>query len=50
MRILSIIAMLLVFASSIFVLVNDVEAVNHFMKNVTDEDLTDCEYIECVPI
>ena len=40
--------MLLVFASSIFVLVNDVEAVNYFMKNATDEDFTDCDYIECV--
>ncbi|GJE96407.1 hypothetical protein PsYK624_126040 [Phanerochaete sordida] len=45
-RILSIISMLLVFASSIFLLVNDVEAVNYFMKNATDEDFTDCDYIE----
>ncbi|KAI0070957.1 hypothetical protein K474DRAFT_1776490 [Panus rudis PR-1116 ss-1] len=45
-RILSIISMLLVFASSIFVLVMDIEAVNHFMKNSTDEDLLNCDYIE----
>ncbi|KAI0086380.1 hypothetical protein BDY19DRAFT_986640 [Irpex rosettiformis] len=45
-RALSIISMLLVFASSIFVLVNDVQAVNHFMKNSSDADLSDCEYIE----
>lgn len=45
-RILSIVAMLLVFASSIFVLVNDVEAVNRFMKDATDEDFVDCDYIE----
>lgn len=40
--------MLLVFASSIFVLVKDVEAVNHFMKNSSDEDLLNCDYIEFV--
>ncbi|KAH8099626.1 hypothetical protein BXZ70DRAFT_894518 [Cristinia sonorae] len=45
-RALSIIAMLLVFASSLFVLVKDVEAVNNFMKNSRDEDLLDCDYIE----
>ncbi|KAI0689431.1 hypothetical protein BC835DRAFT_1369026 [Cytidiella melzeri] len=45
-RALSIIAMLLVFASSIFVLVNDIQAVNRFMKDSSDADLTDCEYIE----
>ncbi|KAI0340035.1 hypothetical protein BDW22DRAFT_432334 [Trametopsis cervina] len=45
-RALSIISMLLVFASSIFVLVNDIQAVNHFMKNSSDADLVDCEYIE----
>ncbi|KAJ3011519.1 hypothetical protein NUW54_g2145 [Trametes sanguinea] len=43
-RILSIISLLLVFASSIFVLVNDVEAVNRSMKS--DVDMTDCDYIE----
>lgn len=45
-RALSIISMILVFASSIFVLVNDVEAVNRFMKDGSDADMTDCEYIE----
>ena len=48
-RVLSIISMLLVFASSIFVLVNDVEAVNRFMKDASEADMTDCDYIECVP-
>lgn len=46
-RALSVISMLLVFASSIFVLVHDVQAVNRFMKD-NDADLSDCEYIECV--
>jgi len=45
-RALSIISMLLVFASSIFVLVSDIQAVNHFMKDSSDADLSDCEYIE----
>ena len=49
-RILSIIAMLLVFASSIFVLVTDVQAVNRFMKDASDEDLSDCDYIEYVDL
>ncbi|CDO68623.1 hypothetical protein BN946_scf184996.g54 [Trametes cinnabarina] len=43
-RVLSIISLLLVFASSIFVLVNDVEAVNRSMKS--DIDMSDCDYIE----
>ncbi|KAI0636443.1 hypothetical protein C8Q77DRAFT_1092769 [Trametes polyzona] len=43
-RLLSIISMLLVFASSIFVLVNDVQAVNRSMKSNTG--MTDCDYIE----
>ncbi|KAI0332603.1 hypothetical protein GY45DRAFT_1320809 [Cubamyces sp. BRFM 1775] len=43
-RALSIISLLLVFASSIFVLVNDVEAVNRSMKS--GADMTDCDYIE----
>ncbi|KAI0784399.1 hypothetical protein C8Q75DRAFT_780028 [Abortiporus biennis] len=45
-RALSIISMLLVFASSIFVLVTDIEAVNHFMKNASDSDMVNCDYIE----
>ncbi|KAH9848867.1 hypothetical protein C2E23DRAFT_738439 [Lenzites betulinus] len=44
-RALSIIAMLLVFASSIFVLVNDIQAVNRSMKD-PDPNMTDCDYIE----
>ncbi|EIW51797.1 uncharacterized protein TRAVEDRAFT_61490 [Trametes versicolor FP-101664 SS1] len=44
-RILSIIAMLLVFASGIFVLVSDIQAVNRSMK-APDTDMTDCDYIE----
>ena len=40
--------MLLVLASSIFVLVKDIEAVNSFSKNATDEDFADCDYIEYV--
>lgn len=46
-RILSIIAMLLVFASGIFVLVSDIQAVNRSMK-ASDTDMTDCDYIEYV--
>ncbi|CAL1705745.1 unnamed protein product [Somion occarium] len=45
-RILSIISMLLVFASSIFVLVMDIKAVSHFMKNSENVDMTNCDYIE----
>ena len=44
---LSIIALILVFASSIFVLVNDIQAVNRAMAS--PQDMTDCDYIECVP-
>ncbi|RPD56341.1 hypothetical protein L226DRAFT_538090 [Lentinus tigrinus ALCF2SS1-7] len=43
-RALSIISMLLVFASSIFVLVNDVEAVNR--AAASSVDMTDCDYID----
>lgn len=50
-RFLSIVSLILVFASSIFVIVTDVEAVNAFESakqsgNVTAQDLADCEYIE----
>lgn len=38
--------MLLVLASSIFVMVTDIQAVNSFMKDSTDSDITDCDYIE----
>lgn len=47
-RALSVIAMLLVFSSSIFVLVKDIEAVNNFTKTATDADYADCDYIEYV--
>lgn len=47
-RILSIIFMLLTFASSVFVLVQDIEAVNRFVKDATDDDFADCDYIEYV--
>ncbi|KAI0052488.1 hypothetical protein FA95DRAFT_1580069 [Auriscalpium vulgare] len=49
LRALSIIAMLLVFSSSIVTMVHDVEAVNKFVaagkSNSTDSDLLDCDYI-----
>ncbi|KII88164.1 hypothetical protein PLICRDRAFT_41302 [Plicaturopsis crispa FD-325 SS-3] len=52
-RILSLIALTLVFASSIFVLVTDIQAVNHFEAakqsgtNATDDSsMIDCDYIE----
>lgn len=50
-RFLSIVSLILVFASSIFVIVMDVEAVNAFEAakqsgNVTAQDFADCEYIE----
>ena len=47
-RAFSIISLLLVFASSIFVLVNDIQAVNRAAASSTD--MTDCDYIECAPI
>ena len=46
-RVLSIIALLLVFSSSIFVLVNDIRAVNRSMASPSS-DMSDCDYIECV--
>lgn len=50
-RILSLIGLLLVFSSSILVMVNDIKAVNHFMHasstNSTEaDDMLDCDYIE----
>jgi len=50
-RLLSIIGLLLVFASSIFVLVTDIEAFNDFTKakqagDITAEALSDCDYID----
>ena len=55
-RVLSIIGLILVFSSSILVMVDDIQAVNRFMSaaqttgsnsTVTDSML-DCDYIECV--
>ncbi|KAL4077183.1 hypothetical protein V8B97DRAFT_2080654 [Scleroderma yunnanense] len=50
-RVLSIVSLLLVFASSIFVMVKDIEAVNSFeaakqSSNTTQQDLLSCDYIE----
>lgn len=45
-RAFSIIGLLLVFSSSIFVMVNDVRAVNEFMAARGDADTEDCDYIE----
>jgi len=49
-RALSIISLLLVFASSIYVMVSDVRAVNDFMSGKSagnsTTDFTDCDYIE----
>ena len=47
-RVLSIIAMILVFASSIFVLVNDVQAVNRSIAS--HDDMSNCDYIEYVSL
>ncbi|KAJ3553406.1 hypothetical protein NM688_g3630 [Phlebia brevispora] len=45
-RALSLVAMVLVFASSIFVMVRDIQAYNEFTKDADPSDLEDCEYIE----
>ncbi|KAF9227574.1 hypothetical protein BS17DRAFT_806000 [Gyrodon lividus] len=50
-RVLSIVSLLLVFASSILVMVKDIEAVNDFdaakqSGNITSVDLVNCDYIE----
>jgi len=49
-RVLSIVSLLLVFASSILVIVTDIEAVNAYdsakqSNSTTSQDLVDCEYI-----
>lgn len=49
-RVLSIVSLLLVFASSILVMVTDIEAVNAYdsakqSSNTTSQALVDCEYI-----
>ena len=48
-RALSIISLLLVFASSIFVLVSDIQAVNRAAASPSS-DMADSDYIECVHI
>ncbi|KAH7914028.1 hypothetical protein BJ138DRAFT_1144757 [Hygrophoropsis aurantiaca] len=50
-RFLSIVSLILVFASSIFVMVKDIEAVNYFDAakqngTITADDLVNCDYIE----
>ncbi|EGN95761.1 hypothetical protein SERLA73DRAFT_113455 [Serpula lacrymans var. lacrymans S7.3] len=50
-RFLSIVSLILVFASSIFVMVKDIEAVNNFDAakqngTITSNDLVNCDYIE----
>lgn len=50
-RVLSIVSLLLVFASSIFVMVNDIEAVNSYesasqSNSTASVDLASCDYIE----
>ncbi|KAI0312386.1 hypothetical protein OF83DRAFT_1176681 [Amylostereum chailletii] len=45
-RIFSIVSLLLVFSSSIFVMVTDIRAVNHFLSGDADKDMLDCDYIE----
>ena len=52
-RTLSIVALLLVFSSSIFVMVSDVRAFNQFQtagpaQDTTNESVVDCDYIEFV--
>jgi hypothetical protein len=49
-RALSLIALILVFASNIEVIVHDIQGVNRFMSDQSsgsqDEDLIDCDYIQ----
>jgi hypothetical protein len=47
-RLISVVSLLLVFSSSIFVIVTDVRAVNAFLGGQTSQDMVDCDYIECV--
>lgn len=48
-RILSIVTLLLVFASQIVVMVTNIKAVNVFEANISNAtDYQDCDYIECV--
>lgn len=49
-RVLSLIALILVFASNIEVIVQDIQGVNRFMTAQSagslDDDMIDCDYIE----
>ena len=47
-RVISIVSLILVFSSSIFVITTDVRAVNAFLSGKSDQDMLDCDYIECV--
>ena len=47
-RVISIVSLILVFSSSIFVITTDVRAVNAFLAGKSDQDMLDCDYIECV--
>jgi hypothetical protein len=47
-RFLSIVSLILVFSSTIFVMVNNVKAVNAFEANKGNVDMENCDYIECV--
>lgn len=49
-RFLSVVGLLLVFASSIFVMVSDVRAVNEFEAAGSNADSGNCDYIECVSL
>ncbi|KAF8077637.1 hypothetical protein FPV67DRAFT_1403412 [Lyophyllum atratum] len=45
-RFLSVISLILVFASTILVMVTNINAVNAFVANKTDSTMEDCDYIE----
>lgn len=49
-RILSIVSLILVFSSTIFVMVNNIKAVNAFEAHKGDVDMENCDYIEYVYI
>lgn len=47
-RLLSIVSLILVFSSTIFVMANNIKAVNAFEANKGDSDMENCDYIEYV--
>ncbi|KAG6820195.1 hypothetical protein H0H92_001965, partial [Tricholoma furcatifolium] len=48
-RALSIISLILVFTSTVLVMVHNIEAVNNFLNNGGNSlDMQNCDYIECV--